>query len=186
MAILFALVGAERAYFGQKDAQQVMVIDRMAADLALPTRVVPCPTVRERRRAGALVAQRPPLGRGASRRSRAVASALGRRDAWAAGERSAVVLRGLMEEVIATEPLAAVEYVSCADALTLRELERVEGPALLSLAVRFGTTRLIDNVPTRAGGLTMRIAAAQAHPVWGRPGPGRRARGRLDRAGGRG
>jgi pantoate--beta-alanine ligase len=52
-----------------------------------------------------------------------------------------------MEEVIATEPLAAVEYVSCADALTLRELEWADGPALLSLAVRFGETRLIDNMP---------------------------------------
>ena len=56
------------------------------------------------------------------------------------------VLRGLVEEIIATEPSAQVEYVSCADALTLAEVRRVEGPALLSLAVFFGTTRLIDNV----------------------------------------
>ncbi len=55
------------------------------------------------------------------------------------------VLRGLIEEILATEPLAQVEYVSCADALTLTELRRVDGPALLSLAVVFGTTRLIDN-----------------------------------------
>jgi pantoate--beta-alanine ligase len=147
VAILFALVGAEQAYFGQKDAQQVMVISRMAADLALPTRVIPCPTVRE------------PDGLALSSRNvhlsaeeRRAAPVLWRalsatRDAWVAGERSAVVLRGLMEEVIATEPLAAVEYVSCADALTLRELEWVDGPALLSLAVRFGETRLIDNMP---------------------------------------
>jgi pantoate--beta-alanine ligase len=119
----------------------------MAADLALPTRVIPCPTVRE------------PDGLALSSRNvhlsaeeRRAAPVLWRalsvtRDAWDAGERSAVVLRGLMEEVIATEPLAAVEYVSCADALTLRELEWVDGPALLSLAVRFGQTRLIDNMP---------------------------------------
>ncbi len=66
VATLFALVGAEHAYFGQKDAQQVMVISRMAADLALPTQVIPCPTVREPRRAGAVVAQRAPHPAGAS------------------------------------------------------------------------------------------------------------------------
>ncbi|MEA2025487.1 MAG: pantoate--beta-alanine ligase, partial [Chloroflexota bacterium] len=55
------------------------------------------------------------------------------------------VLRGLMAEILAMEPLAQVEYVSCADALTLHELQRIEGPVLLSLAVVFGTTRLIDN-----------------------------------------
>ena len=146
VAILFALVGAERAYFGQKDAQQVMVIRRMAGDLALPTRVVPCPTVRE------------PDGLALSSRNvhlspeeRSAAPVLYRalsaaRDAWSEGEREGDVLRGLMDEVLATEPLAQVEYVSCADVLTLTELTRLDGPALLSLAVLFGTTRLIDNV----------------------------------------
>jgi pantoate--beta-alanine ligase len=67
--------------------------------------------------------------------------------AWLEGEREGDVLRGLMEEILATEPLAQVEYVSCADVLTLRELARIDGPALLSMAVLFGTTRLIDNVP---------------------------------------
>ncbi len=146
VAILFALVGAERAYFGQKDAQQVMVIRRMAGDLALPTRVVPCPTVRE------------PDGLALSSRNvhlspeeRSAAPVLYRalsaaRDAWSEGEREGDVLRGLMDEILATEPLAQVEYVSCADVLTLTELTRLDGPALLSLAVLFGTTRLIDNV----------------------------------------
>lgn len=146
VAILFALVGAERAYFGQKDAQQVMVIRRMAGDLALPTRVVPCPTVRE------------PDGLALSSRNvhlspeeRSAAPVLYRalsaaRDAWSEGEREGDVLRGLMDKILATEPLAQVEYVSCADVLTLTELTRLDGPALLSLAVLFGTTRLIDNV----------------------------------------
>jgi pantoate--beta-alanine ligase len=147
VAILFALVGAERAYFGQKDAQQVMVITRMAGDLALPTRVVPCPTVRE------------PDGLALSSRNvhltaeqRRAAPVLWRalsagRDAWAAGERDGDALRARVSDILATEPLARVEYVSCADALTLRELAHVDGPALLSVAVAFGTTRLIDNVP---------------------------------------
>lgn len=145
VATLFALVGAEHAYFGQKDAQQVMVISRMAADLALPTQVIPCPTVRE------------PDGLALSSRNvhltpqeRAAAPVLHRallaaREAYQEGEREAEVLRALMLEILATEPLAQVEYASCADALTLRELQHVEGPALLSLAVALGTTRLIDN-----------------------------------------
>jgi len=147
VAILFALVGAERAYFGQKDAQQVMVIRRMALDLALPTDVIACPTVRE------------PDGLALSSRNvhlspaeRAAAPVLRRallaaRDRWEAGERAGEALRAAMREVLGGEPLAEVEYVSCADAETLAELERVAGPALLSLAVRFGPTRLIDNEP---------------------------------------
>jgi pantoate--beta-alanine ligase len=145
VAILFALVGADRAYFGQKDAQQVMVIDRMARDLALPTAVVPCPTVRE------------PDGLALSSRNvhltpeqRAAApvihrALLGARERWERGERSAEVLRETARGVLAEEPLAEPEYVSCADAATLAELDQVDGPALLSVAVCFGSTRLIDN-----------------------------------------
>jgi pantoate--beta-alanine ligase len=146
VAILFALVGAELAYFGQKDAQQVMVIRRMAHDLALPTRVIPCPTVREAD--GLALSSRNVHLSADERRAAAVLyrALSAARDAWAAGEREGDVLRGLMEEVLASEPSAQVEYVSCADALTLAELERVEGPALLSMAVILGTTRLIDNV----------------------------------------
>ncbi len=146
VAILFALVGAERAYFGQKDAQQVMVIRRMAGDLALPTRVIACPTVREPD--GLALSSRnvhltPEERRAAPVLHRALMAA---RQAWDEGERQADVLRGLVEEVIATEPSAQVEYVSCADALTLSEVRHVVGPALVSLAVFFGSTRLIDNV----------------------------------------
>jgi len=146
VATLFALVGAEHAYFGQKDAQQVMVITRMALDLALPTRVIPCPTVRDADGL-ALSSRNVHL----SREERAAAPVLHRalgvaRAAYERGEREGEVLRGLIEEVLAMEPLGQVEYVSCADAMTLRELQRIEGPALLSLAVVFGTTRLIDNI----------------------------------------
>ena len=72
---------------------------------------------------------------------------LAARQRWEGGDRDADALRGAMLEVLAEEPLARVDYVSCADGRTLAELERVEGPALLSLAVRFGSTRLIDNEP---------------------------------------
>ena len=147
VAILFDLVGAEHAYFGQKDAQQVMVIRQMARDLAIQTQVIACPTVRE------------PDGLALSSRNvhlspdeRAAAPVLRRallagRELWAVGERSGDAIRAAMAGVLAEEPLANPEYVSVADGLTLAELETIERPALLSLAVRFGTTRLIDNEP---------------------------------------
>jgi len=147
VAILFDLVGADRAYFGQKDAQQVMVIAQMARDLAIGTRVVTCPTVRE------------PDGLALSSRNVHLSSAeraaapilrralLAAHGAWHGGERSGDALRGRMRDLLAEEPLADVEYVSVADAATLQELEVVDRPALASLAVRFGTTRLIDNEP---------------------------------------
>jgi len=145
VAILFDLVGAERAYFGQKDAQQVMVIRQMARDLAIPTEVIACPTVRE------------PDGLALSSRNvhlqaeeRAAAPVLRRAllaatARWEAGERSGDRLREAMRETLAEEPLARLDYVSVAGGTTRAELDRVEGPALLSLAVRFGDTRLIDN-----------------------------------------
>jgi pantoate--beta-alanine ligase len=149
VAILFNLIGADRSYFGQKDAQQVMVIRQMARDLAIPTEVVACPTVRE------------PDGLALSSRNvhlspeeRAAAPALRRallaaRDRWEAGERSGDALRTTMRDALAAEPLATPAYVSVADGRTLAELDRIEdgAPALLSLAVRFGPTRLIDNEP---------------------------------------
>jgi pantoate--beta-alanine ligase len=147
VAVLFDLVGADRAYFGQKDAQQVMVIRQLARDLAIATEVIACPTVRE------------PDGLALSSRNvhlspaeRAAAPVLRRallaaRARWGSGERSAEVLRDLMWETLTAEPLADVDYVSVADGKTLAELERIDGPALASLAVRFGPTRLIDNEP---------------------------------------
>jgi pantoate--beta-alanine ligase len=147
VAILFALVGAERAYFGLKDFQQVEVIRRMALDLALPTAVVACPTVREpdglalsSRNARLTPAARAaaPIVRGAL---------LAGRGRWASGERSAAAIRATMLELLTTEPLAEVDYVSVADLATLEELEVVDRPALLSIAARFTGVRLIDNEP---------------------------------------
>ena len=147
VAILFALVGAERAYFGQKDAQQVLVIRRMALDLALPTEVIGCPTVRE---SDGLALSSRNVHLSAGERAAAVVlhrALLAGRARWAAGERSADALRDAVWELLMSEPLAIPEYVSCADGTTLAELDRVAGPALLSLAARFGSTRLIDNEP---------------------------------------
>jgi pantoate--beta-alanine ligase len=145
VAILFDLVGADHAYFGQKDAQQVMVIRQMARDLAIATQVIACPTIREPD--GLALSSRnvhlTPEQRAAAPVLHRALVAAGTR--WEEGERSADVLREVMRATLGAEPLAAVDYVSVADGTTLAELDRVEGPALLSLAVRFGTTRLIDN-----------------------------------------
>jgi len=146
VAILFSLVGAERAYFGQKDAQQVMVIRQMARDLAIGSEVIACPTVREPD--GLALSSRnvhltPDQRRAAPVLRRALLAA---KAAWARGERSGTALRDVMLAELATEPLAQAEYASVADAATLAELDTLDGPALASLAVRFGSTRLIDNV----------------------------------------
>jgi pantoate--beta-alanine ligase len=145
VAVLFGLVRPDRAYFGMKDAQQLRVVARMAADLALTT-VVPCPTVRE------------PDGLAMSSRNvhlspaeRAAAPVLRRalvagRTAWENGERRAEAIRSIVRTVVSTEPLARLEYASLADDATLAELDHVDGPALLSLAAVLGSTRLIDNV----------------------------------------
>jgi pantoate--beta-alanine ligase len=148
VAILFNLVGADRAYFGQKDAQQLQVIRHMARDLGIRTEVLAHPTVRE------------PDGLAMSSRNvhltpaeRAAAPVVRRallagRAAWEAGERSGSAIRSAMRSILDEEPLATTEYVSAADLDTLLELETLgdEG-ALLSMAVRFGNTRLIDNEP---------------------------------------
>ncbi|HEY2916130.1 MAG TPA: pantoate--beta-alanine ligase [Candidatus Limnocylindrales bacterium] len=147
VAILFDLVGADHAYFGQKDAQQVLVVRQMARDLALPTEVIACPTVRE---PDGLAMSSRNVHLAADERAAAPVlrqALLAARDAWAAGERSGDVLRQRMRDRLAEEPLAEPDYVSVADGGTLRELDRVDGRALLSLAVRFGGTRLIDNEP---------------------------------------
>jgi pantoate--beta-alanine ligase len=148
VTILFNLVGADVAYFGQKDAQQVMVISRMARDLGLPTAVIACPTIREPD--GLALSSRNALLTPESRAAapvvhRALLAGVSR---YQAGERSADALRDAMWEVLTAEPLARPEYVSVASLEPRRELEELaalDGPALLSMAVRFGDIRLIDN-----------------------------------------
>jgi pantoate--beta-alanine ligase len=147
VAKLFNIVQPDRAYFGQKDAQQVAVIRRMTRDLDLPVRIVVCPTVREPD--GLALSSRNVYLQGPERAAAPVLyRALGAaRDDYAAGTRDAEALRARLRAVFAAEPLARPEYVSVADPETLAELDTVgPGGALLSLAVRIGATRLIDNL----------------------------------------
>ncbi|MGB7538194.1 MAG: pantoate--beta-alanine ligase [Anaerolineales bacterium] len=145
VAKLFNAFTPDRAYFGQKDAQQAAVVQRMARDLNFPLEVVICPTVRESD--GLAMSSRNTYLQPEERRAaivlyRALSAA---RDAYESGERSADALRATMRDYLAAEPRAQTEYISAADPETLVELEHVERNALLSMAVRIGKTRLIDN-----------------------------------------
>jgi pantoate--beta-alanine ligase len=147
VAKLFSAVDPQKAYFGQKDAQQAVVIRRMAGDLDFDIEIVVCPTVREPD--GLAMSSRNTYLDPNQRRAAAVLyRALGiARDVYQNGERNPDVLRGLMSAELAKEPLARPQYVSCAHTDTLLEhFRQVEGGALLSLAVYFGKTRLIDNI----------------------------------------
>lgn len=142
---LFNAVRPEKAYFGQKDAQQAAVIRQMTRDLSYPIEIVVCPTVREAD--GLAMSSRntylsPEERRAATVLFRALSAA---ETAYHAGERNAETLRHIMRTPIESEPLARLQYVSCADYDTLQELETVSGKALLSMAVFIGATRLIDN-----------------------------------------
>ncbi len=146
VAKLFNIVQPTRAYFGQKDAQQTVVIRQMVRDLNFDVDVVICPIVREPD--GLAMSSRNQYLHG---ETRAAATVLYRalmavQAAFARGERDANFLRALMTDTIAAEKLARPDYVSIADPLTLTELETISGTALCSLAVFFGKTRLIDNL----------------------------------------
>lgn len=143
---LFNIVEPTRAYFGQKDAQQCVVIKKMVADLNMNLEIVISPTVRE---PDGLAMSSRNVYLGPDERSQApvLYQALSTaRKMWIEGERNAAALQQAMADLIRKQPLAVIEYISIADALTLRELENVVPPALISLAVRFGKTRLIDNI----------------------------------------
>lgn len=143
---LFNVVQPTKAYFGQKDAQQTVVIRQMVNDLAMPLDVVIVPTVREND--GLALSSRntylePDQRAAAPVLYRALQAAKAQFDA---GERSAQSLRQVMLTMLHAEPLANVDYVSVADPRTLQELDTIQDSALLSMAVRIGRTRLIDNL----------------------------------------
>jgi pantoate--beta-alanine ligase len=145
VAKLFNAFSPDRAYFGQKDAQQVVVLRRMVRDLNFPVELVICPTVREPD--GLALSSRNAYLSAAERKAatvlyRALCAAKKRYDD---GERDGDALRAAMHSLIQQEPLAQEQYVSAADPETLQEFQRAGGKVLLSLAVRIGKTRLIDN-----------------------------------------
>ena len=136
---------ADRAYFGQKDAQQLAVIRRMVRDLNMNVEVVGCPIIREadglakssrntylseeERKAGLFLSQAVKLGQ----------------KLVAEGEKSAAAVTGAMSELISAEPLAKIDYVSMVSWDSIEPVETIEGPVLVAMAVYIGKTRLIDN-----------------------------------------
>jgi len=146
VAKLFNATQAHKAYFGQKDAQQAAVIRQMAADLNFPIEINICPTVREPD--GLAMSSR---NKYLSEDERKAATVLYRslksaKDLYEGGERDAEKIRGKMKEVLASELLAKMQYVSCADYDTLEELDVIKGKTLFSMALFLGKTRLIDNL----------------------------------------
>ncbi len=143
---LFTAVQPERAYFGQKDAQQSVIIKRLVKDLNLPVEIVICPIIRE---ADGLAMSSRNIYLSAEERLAApiLYKALNNaRSAFQEGANDANRLRELVIETIESEPLAELQYVSCAAPDSLEEIEGEVHQALLSLAVKIGNTRLIDNI----------------------------------------
>jgi pantoate--beta-alanine ligase len=145
-ARLFNIAGADRAYFGEKDYQQIQIVKRMARDLKFPLEIVPVPTVREAD--GLAMSSRNAYLSAEERKAAAVLyRALSQaRERFAKGERVAAVLVGAAQGVIESQPIVQVQYIELRDAETLAQVDRIERPAVLAVAAFVGKTRLIDNV----------------------------------------
>jgi pantoate--beta-alanine ligase len=151
VAKLFAIAGECRAYFGEKDYQQLAVVRRMAADLSLPVTVVGCPTVREAD--GLALSSRNVY---LTAEERAVAPTLyralqtGRSAVEVDGERDPAAVRRLMQDVVASEPRFTLDYAEVVDAADLTTPQRLSGEVRLLVAARLGQARLIDNTKADA------------------------------------
>lgn len=142
---LFNIVQPDRAYFGQKDAQQLAVIKRMVEDLNMDLTIVGCPIVREED--GLAKSSRNTY---LSKEERAAALVLSKAvklggELVQTGERDAKKIVSAMTELIEKEPLARIDYVKAVDGLTMQQIDTVKAPTLVALAVFIGKTRLIDN-----------------------------------------
>lgn len=144
---LFNIIGPDMAFFGQKDAQQIVVLHRVVTELHIPVKLVPCPTVREDD--GLAMSSRNVY---LTPEERLVAPTLYQalmlvRDRWLAGETSCDNLKNAARELLSQQPLIRLEYISIADPYTLEELDSLAGnKALVSLAAYIGRARLIDNI----------------------------------------
>lgn len=142
---LFNITQADRAFFGQKDAQQVVVIKRFVRDLNINVEVEMVPIVRAE--SGLALSSRNKYLSAAQKEAALVLSASlnAAKEAYQNGENSVAVLKQMIINKIQAEPLADIDYVELYSFPDLEEIERVEGESLIALAVKFGTTRLIDN-----------------------------------------
>lgn len=142
---LFHIVTPDRAYFGQKDAQQVAVIQRMVTDLNMDVEIIPCPIVREED--GLAKSSRNTYLSAEERKAALILSQaifMGQKMVTD-GERDGKVLAKAIADKIASEPMARIDYVEVVDALTMQAVDTLEGTILTAVAVYIGKTRLIDN-----------------------------------------
>lgn len=151
MNILFNIVRPDRAYFGQKDAQQAIIIKKMVRDLHVPLKIVVCPIVREMDGL-AMSSRNMYLNLEERKQAPALRRSLQKAHEYfmsGAGDCNCVdKLIGIIRQEIETEPLAKIEYIEILDGDTLGNIENIEPyrKALAAVAVRFGNTRLIDNI----------------------------------------
>lgn len=143
---LFHIVQPEKAYFGQKDGQQVAVLRRMVRDLNMPVEIIARPIVREGD--GVALSSRN-VYLTDQQRQQAVVLSQGlaqARELFIQGERDSEALKKVVTDVIASAPLAKIDYVELVDGDTMASIDRITGKAMLAVAVYFGNTRLIDNL----------------------------------------
>lgn len=143
---LFNIVAADRAYFGEKDAQQLAVIKRMVRDLDIDIEIVPCPIIREDD--GLAKSSRNTYLNEEERKSAIVLSKslMTAKELITNGERNAALLKASIKGILESEPLARIDYIEVVDSLTLKSVDKLQGSVLIALAVFIGKTRLIDNM----------------------------------------
>jgi len=145
-AKLFNIVQPDIAFFGQKDAQQAIIVQRMVADLNMPLKIVVCPTIREID--GLAMSSRNRYLTARQRKDAVLLyAALQKAEVFiAAGQRKSSELISEMEKILKISRQIKIEYISIVDARTLNELDEVKGKVLIALAVKIGQARLIDNI----------------------------------------
>ena len=142
---LFNICAADKAYFGEKDAQQLAIIKRMVRDLNFDIEIIGCPTIREAD--GLAKSSRNSYLNEEERKAAVIVSkaVFAGRDMVEAGERDPEVVKARMREIIESEPLARIDYVDAVDGATMQPLTELKGDILVAVAVFIGKARLIDN-----------------------------------------
>lgn len=146
VAKLFNIIRPDKAYFGQKDGQQVVVIQKMVQDLNMDVEVIICPTVREAD--GLAISSRNRYLNMEERNQATVLyqALMAAKKLWLNGENDPIKIKKRMAEIISNKPLAQIEYISIVDTASLQKTAPISGPVMIALAVKFGATRLIDNI----------------------------------------
>ncbi|WP_306483186.1 pantoate--beta-alanine ligase [Anaerococcus sp.] len=141
---LFNITGADRAYFGQKDAQQVAIIKKLVSDLNIPIEIIPCPIVREEDGL-ALSSRNTYLSKEERKAALCLSKAIFAGEKLAKEGGSVEEVLGKMKEIIDSEELSKIDYISVADLKTMEDASDFDGDRLVAIAVYIGKTRLIDN-----------------------------------------